>query len=511
MGISSRDATAECPPRTVPAADLGRTPHRRIVPPIVFTTLAVCLTASIATAQPADGPAQPAGDSTRPPNVLFISTDDLNHDLPCYGVPEVHTPNLDRLVRDAVVFERAYCQYPQCSQSRSSMLTGLRPDTIRVYDLKTHFREQVPDAVTLPQLFRRNDYFVARAGKIYHYGNPGDIGTDGLDDDPSWDRVVNPAGRDKAEEHLITNATARRGLGSSISWLAAEGTDEEQTDGLVTTSIISLMEANRDRPFFLAAGFYRPHSPYVAPKKYFDLYPLDEITLPEIDPDDYADVPPIALASVKPWPWFGINRDEARRGKQAYYATVSFVDAQVGRLLDALDRLGLTENTIVVFWSDHGYFLGEKGLWKKQSNFERVARAPMIVRAPGLTTGGNSPRPVEFVDLYPTLADLCGLTPPEDLAGVSLRTLLDEPESPWDRPAFTQVRRGRNVFGYSIRTQRWRYTEWGRDGSEGVELYDHENDPHEESNLAQSPEHAEVVARLRDQLRPISDRQPQNR
>ncbi len=494
---------------------------RRILSFAAFASVYVlAFSAPLAPAQdaehaPSEQNAVPSdGSADRPPNVLFISTDDLNHDLGCFGNPDVHTPHLDRLARQAVVFERAYCQYPQCSQSRSSMLTGLRPDTIRVYDLSTHFREHVPDVVTLPQLFRQHDYFVARAGKIYHYGNPGDIGTNGLDDPPSWDLVVNPSGRDKAEEHLITNATARRGLGSSISWLAAEGTDEEQTDGLVTTSIISLMEANRHQPFFLAAGFFRPHSPYVAPKKYFDLYPLDTISMPEVARDDFADVPPIALASTKPWPWFGVTRDEARRGKQAYYATVSFVDAQVGRLLDSLDRLGLAENTIVVLWSDHGYFLGEKGLWKKQSNFERVARAPLIIRAPGMTDGGkavgdNCSRPVEFVDIYPTLADLCGLTPPDDLAGTSLRPLLADPDSDWDRPAFTQVRRGRNVFGYSIRTERWRYTEWGPQGSEGVELYDHESDPDEATNLAASPEYADQVAALRTTLRELSDRRPE--
>ena len=440
-----------------------------------------------------------------PPNVLFIAVDDLNHDMSCYGDPLVQTPHLDRLARDSTVFERAYCQYPQCSQSRSSMLTGLRPDTIRVYDLRTHFRNTTPDAVTLPQLFRQHDYFVARAGKIYHYGNPGDIGTDGLDDKPSWDLVINPAGRDKAEEHLVTNATSQRGLGSSISWLASEGTDEEQTDGLVATSIISLMEQHRDRPFFLAAGFFRPHSPYIAPKRYFDLYPLERITMPEVSREALAGVPPLALASSNPWPWFGVSREEARLGKQAYYATVSFVDAQVGRLLDALDRLGLADNTIVVFWSDHGYFLGEKGLWKKQSNFERVARAPLILRAPGVTSAGLCGRPVEFIDIYPTLADLCGLPIPDTLEGVSLRPLVIDAQTAWDRPAFTQVHRGRDVRGYSIRTQRWRYTEWGVEGSEGIELYDHEADPDEENNLAAAPEHAELLTQLQTELHRISN------
>ena len=439
----------------------------------------------------------------QPLNVLFISVDDMNNDLGCYGNQQVLSPHIDRLAARGVAFERAYCQYAQCSQSRSSMLTGLRPDTIRIYDLHTHFRDTTPGVVTLPQLFRNNGYFAARAGKIYHYGNPGDIGTDGLDDKASWDLVVNPAGRDKAEEHLIENFTTKRGLGSSISVLAAEGTDEEQTDGLVATAIISLMEQHRDEPFFLAAGFYRPHSPYVAPKKYFDHYPLDEIDMPEESELSQDGFPPIAFRSTHPWPWLGVTREEARLGKQGYYASISFVDAQVGRLLDALERLGLAEKTVVVFWSDHGYFVGEKGMWKKQSTFERVARAPLIISAPGHTRGGLCPSPVEFLDIYPTLADVCSLEPPARLEGVSLRPLLEDPGTEWDRPAYTQTHRN-GTRGYTVRTPRWRYTEWGPDGERGVELYDHKSDPHEETNLVNDPEHVAIIEELRPLLRKVS-------
>ncbi len=442
----------------------------------------------------------------RPLNVLFIAVDDMNHDLGCYGHPQVRSPHIDRLAERGIVFERAYCQYPQCSQSRSSLLTGLRPDTIRIYDLQTHFRETTPDAVTLPQLFRQQGYFVARAGKVFHYGNPGQIGTSGLDDPLSWDVVVNPAGRDKAEENAITNFTARRGLGSSISVLASEGSDQEQTDGLVATAIISLMKQAGDRPFFLAAGFYRPHSPYVAPQAYFDAYPLESISLPEVSQGELLDVPPIALGSTTPWPWFGVTDEQARLGKQAYYAAISFVDAQIGRLLDALDRLGLSDRTIVVFWSDHGYFIGEKGLWKKNALFERVARTPLLIAAPGYPQGARCRQPVELLDVYPTLVQLCGLGCEEPLEGVSLEPLLVDPELPWERPAYTQVHRS-SVRGYSVRTGRWRYTEWGAGGSAGVELYDHDHDPDENRNLAKLPEYAAVIERLRTQLREISQRQ----
>jgi iduronate 2-sulfatase len=433
-------------------------------------------------------------------NVLFIAVDDMNNDLGCYENPLVQSPHIDRLAREGVKFDRAYCQFPLCSPSRTSVMTGLRPDTTQVFDLQKHFRSVLPDAVTLPQFFQKNGYFVARVGKIYHYGNPGQIGTNGLDDDESWQERINPSGRDKKEEHLLTNYTPKRGLGSSLSFLAAEGSDEEQTDGMVASEIIRLMEREQDRPFFLAAGFYRPHCPYIAPKKYFELYPLDKISLPRIDDGHLEDIPPLALASTNPRPWFGVTEEQARESKQAYYATISFVDAQVGRLLEALDRLKLREKTVIVFWSDHGYHLGEHGLWKKQSNFEESARVPLIVAAPGSKGNGQAClRTVELVDLYPTLSELCGFEAPESLQGASLKRLLDDPQSAWDRAAYTQVQRG-DVPGHSVRTERWRYIQWNG-GKQGQQLYDHERDPQERKNLADDPEHAEIVAELRELVR----------
>ena len=300
-------------------------------------------------------------------NVLFLAVDDMNNDLGCYGHPQVKSPNIDRLAKLGVRFDRAYCQFPLCSPSRSSLMTGLRPDTTRVFDLQYHFRTHLPDVVTLPQMFSRNGYYAARVGKIYHYGNPGDIGTSGLDDKASWQHFVNPAGRDKTTiERDILNYTPKRGLGSAMCFLADQtGKDEEHTDGKVATETIKLLEANQDKPFFLACGFYKPHTPYVAPAKYWQPYPLAEIKLP-VEPEGNRDgkLKP-ALAST-PQPYFGVTPDQARECKQAYYAAISFVDAQVGRLLDALDRLKLADNTVVVFWSDHGYHEGEHGLWMKQ-------------------------------------------------------------------------------------------------------------------------------------------------
>lgn len=444
----------------------------------------------------------PASAAPAKPNVLFIAVDDMNNDLGCYGHPFVKSPNIDRLAGRGLRFDRAYCQFPLCSPSRSSLLTGLRPDTTRVFDLQYHFRQGLPDVVTLPQLFMRHGYYVARVGKLYHYGNPGDIGTSGLDDRASWTERFNPAGRDKtALEPDIMNYTPKRGLGSAMAFLAeTTGTDAEHTDGKVATQTIQLLEAHKDKPFFIAAGFYKPHCPWVTPKQYFDLYPLTEIALPAITSQTTNDYPPLALASTQPWPYFGVTPDQARECKRAYYAAISFVDAQIGRVLDAVDRLGLRDNTIIVFWSDHGYQLGEHGLWFKQSCFEESARVPLIISVPGQKTAGQaSSRPVELVDLYPTVADLAGLTPPAHLEGFSLHPLIADPQAAWDHPAYTQVQRGA-VPGHSVRTDRWRYTEWGF-GAKGIELYDHSHDPQELHNLAHDAKYAGVVAELKALLK----------
>ncbi len=464
------------------------------------------------------------------PNVLFIAVDDLNNHLGCYGNAIVQTPNIDRLAATGVRFDRAYTQFPLCSPSRVSMLTGLRPDTTRVYDLQTDFRKgtNIPHAVTLPQLLRSNGWYVARVGKMFHYGVPGEIGKPGLDDPLSWEKAIYPRGRDKDEEDKVINLSravpnpqrtpnpARPGanvnrnvtaprqtsqLGAAVAWHESEGADHEFTDALVADEAIQLLEEKRDRPFFLGVGFYRPHVPWIVPKKYFDLYPLSKIALPYNPPNDRDDVPPPAFW-VKKWNYE--RTDEEMRGAiRAYYASITHMDHHVGRVLDALDRLGLATNTMVIFWGDHGYHLGEHGCWQKQSLFEESARVPLLIRLPGARGNGRStPRVVETLDLYPTVAELCGVRGPANLQGKSLAPLLNHPLEKWDRPAFTQTRRGTandSFAGYSVRTERWRYTEWDN-GVRGAELYDHENDPREFTNLAPHERHAETVNALKKLL-----------
>ncbi len=460
----------------------------------VFLSLAIALLAS-ASRLHAEG---------KKPNVLFIAVDDMNNDLGCYGDPLVKSPNIDGLAKMGVRFDRAYCQFPLCSPSRSSVMTGLRPDTTRVFDLQYHFRKGLPDVVTLPQLFGNNGYHTARVGKIYHYGNPGQIGTSGLDDPASWQEFYNPAGRDKTALELdVIRYTGKKGgpLGAEMAFLNDKpGKDEEHTDGKVATKAIELLETHKNEPFFLAVGFYRPHCPWITPGGYFEKYSLDTMKLPEVAPGFPTTVPEGALASTKPWPNLGVTPDQARECKLAYYAAISFVDAQIGRVLDSLDRLGLRDNTIIVFWSDHGYHLGEHGLWFKQSCFEESARVPMIIVPPGTRNAGKAcSRTVELIDLYPTLADFAGLTPPKGLEGVSLRPLLEDPSAESSRPAFTQVQRG-GFPGHSVRTARWRYTEWDF-GAKGSELYDHNADPQEQHNLAPDPKYSATVVEMKSLLK----------
>jgi uncharacterized sulfatase len=475
---------------------LSTTPRRRskaggFVALFVLTSVAL-----LAPPVHAAGPVAPRG------NVLFIAIDDLGSVLGSGGHPLAQTPHLDRLAASGVRFDRAYTQLPLCNPSRASVMTGLRPDVTRVYDLDRHFRDELPDVLTLPQLFRQHGAWAGRVGKIYHYNVPNGIGTSGLDDPKSWDHVVNPKGRDVTDEALIVNPTPERPISAALSWLAAAGTDEEQTDGMIATEAIALLRARKGKPFFLGVGFFRPHTPYVAPRKYFDLYPIERIQLPVAPENDRADIPAAAFAHNNRIPNYGLDELTCRRALQAYLAAVSFVDAQVGRVLDALDQLGLAQSTLVVLWSDHGYHLGEhQGIWQKRCLFEPSARAPLIIRAPGAAGNGRaSPAIVEFVDLYPTVAAWAGLTASAALSGHSLLPLLEGPAAKGAGMAFTQVLRpmedGRLVMGRSVRTDHWRYTEWDGGGA-GSELYDHARDPDEFHNLADDSRHAAIRAELR--------------
>ena len=448
-----------------------------------------------------------AGEPTRP-NVLFLISDDLNNSLGCYGHPQTQTPNLDRLAARGVRFEHAYCQFPLCGPSRNSMLTGLYPNCNGILANQQIFRQTIPSHHSLPQAFRLAGYFAGRIGKLYHYNVPKSIGTNGHDDPGSWELELNPAGCDRLEEepHIFSLVPGR--FGGTLSWYASPRSDQYHTDGLLAADAEWVLERcarQKDRPFFLAVGFYRPHTPYVSPKPYFERYPEQDMPVVRGVEEDQADLPAPALGSYKREQ--DKLTDELRRQcVQAYYASTTFMDAQVGRVLDALERLGLAENTIVVFTSDHGYHLGEHGLWQKMSLFEESARVPFIIAAPGTSAkGAVAKAPVGLIDLYPTLAELCGVKAPENLQGQSLVPMLNDPDAPGRGWTLSQVTRGgrkpeTRFFGYTLRTPRWRYTEWA-EGDQGRELYDHDADARELTNLADDPAHAETVAQLSRQLR----------
>lgn len=440
-------------------------------------------------------------------NVLFIGVDDLNTSLGCYGTPVVKTPNLDRLASRGVRFLNHHCQYPLCSPSRSSLMTGLAPDTTHIYDLQTHFRTTVPDAVTISQLFRQNGYFAARVGKIFHAGDPGQIGMDGLDDPKSWDTVYNPSGVDHTkEEKSVTSFTPHRGKGSSIAFYRSPAPDSQITDGIGAAKVIESLESYRKEPLFMAYGLYRPHVPWVVPAKYFDLFPLDTITEVPFSPAELKIAPPSAYWTDPPN--FGMSVRQRKEAIQGYYAATAFMDAQVGNVLDALERLGLAEKTTIVFWSDHGFQLGQHGQWEKQTLFEHATRVPLIVAGAGVQSKGKPcHRTTEHVDIYPTLAEMFQLRgAPKNLHGKSLAPLLRDPNAPWSKPAVTQVGRpsteSPKVMGYSIRTERFRYTMW-QDGEAGEELYDYQNDPGELTNLTSHAGSGHVRDKLRAQLNTI--------
>lgn len=453
------------------------------------------------------------------PNVLFLISDDLNNYLGCYGDPRAKTPNIDKLAARGVRFERAYCAFPLCGPSRNSMLTGLYPNSNGILSNGQIFRQTIPSHLSLPQAFRRQGWFAARIGKLYHYNVPKSIGTDGHDDPASWEMELNPAGVDRTEEEPSIFTLTPGQFGGTLSWYASPKSDPHHTDGKIALDAEWVLERcarQQDRPFFLAVGFFRPHTPYVAPKTpYFGLYPEAEMPVhPPVDQNP-PELPAAALGSYKKEQ--DVLTDDLRRQcVQAYYASISFMDAQVGRVVDALDRLGLADSTVIVFTSDHGYHMGEHGLWQKMSLFEGSARVPLLIVAPGVSQpGALAKSPVSHLDLYPTLAELAGIQAPESLQGQSLVPMLKDPAALGRGWALSQVNRGglrrpagsapqgaagNRFFGYSLRTPRWRYTEWD-EGGQGRELYDHEQDPGELHNLAGKPEHAATVTDLSAKLR----------
>lgn len=469
------------------------------------------------------------------PNVVFIAVDDLRPELGAYGNKTIKSPNIDRIAKEGMTFNRAYVQQAVCSPSRTSVLTGTRPDTTKVWDLVTHFRVAMPNVVTLGQHFKQNGYFVQGMGKLYH-GN--------LDDEKSWsvpwrtpDAVKyalpeNVTLDDRANAARLARVAERRrnqtpdadgppSSGVNMRGPAYEGADVPDntfTDGKVAElAVATLREMSKKRePFFLAVGFIKPHLPFVSPKKYWDLYDPAKIELatnifrPK-DAPEFAVLPGGEIRNYYGIPETSIPDDLARKLKHGYYAAISYTDAQVGMVLDELDRLGLRKNTIVVLWGDHGWKLGEHDAWTKHSNMEIDTRVPLLMSAPGMkSAGARSQALVEAVDIYPTLADLAGLSLPAHLEGTSFKPLLDNPKLAWKSGAFSQYPRsggnagGKPVMGYAMVNERYRIVQWvlREDLSTVValELYDHQSDPQENQNIAQKPENAALLKSLQDKL-----------
>ena len=443
-------------------------------------------------------------DKNQKLNVLFIIADDLNCDLGSYGHPKVISPNIDRLAKNGTLFGNVHNQYPLCGPSRASFMTGMYTDQTQMTNNNVLLRTTVPDVITMGQRFRQQGYRSVRIGKIYHFDNPSSIGTSSADDIYTWDQTINPYGRDKIEEYKINTLTQRQ-YGGTLSWLAADGTDEEQTDGIGATEAIEQLESfyKTGQNFFLAVGMYRPHTPFVAPKKYFDMYDRNSIEIPyDGSNDEYLKtIPKTAANSIRLKKNqiklnLKSNKKLAQEIKEAYFATTTFVDAQIGRILKKLKQTGLDKNTIVVFTSDHGYHLGEHGHWQKQTLFDNSTRVPLIFSGPGIESNvriENSP--VELIDIYPTLMDLTGIESPDHVVGKSLKPVFENNNFKTRNSALTRWRNG-----YSIKTENFRLTKWGENGELGYELYDHRNDKEELKNLVSNTSYSSLLDSMKIEI-----------
>lgn len=456
----------------------------------------------------------------KPLNVLFIAVDDLRPELGCYGAKHIRSPHIDRLASRGMLFGRAYCQVAVCNPSRSSLLSGARPDTTGVFDNQHFMRPNMPDVVSLPQHFKHHGYTTISLGKIFHHSErePGD-------DPHSWSRPswyhgepykhwFSPASLDYVKRLKALPKNQQPKQLRAAPFEAANEPDASYPDAQTAAKAIETLQqlhANA-KPFFLGVGFVKPHLPFTCPEKYWDLYPIETIQLAS-NSGRPQDAPEPAfhnnyeLLSYGTVPSNGEVPDSmAKNLIRGYRACVSFMDAQIGRVLAELDRLGLRESTIIVFWSDHGYHLGENGLFTKMTNFELGTRVPLIVSLPKMETAGQQTNSiVELVDLFPTLAECCNLPLPKHLEGRSFVPVLQKPDRVWKKAAFSQyLRTGKPpIMGRSIRTDRWRYTEWHdpKQNLVGVELYDEVNDPQENVNIAHSASHGETLESLAAQLR----------
>jgi arylsulfatase A-like enzyme len=415
------------------------------------------------------------------PNVLMIAVDDLNDWIGCLGGhPDCKTPNIDRLAKRGTLFTRSYCAAPACNPSRAALMTGLRPWTSGVYHNPQPWRPVLPDAVTLTQHFMANGYEAVGCGKIFH----------GRYNDPeSWNAYGRQTGDVRPTPQVANDPRSRSG---GIVWGVLDVADEEMNDFKVASYAIDYLQRSHEKPFFLACGIFRPHMPWQVPRKYYEMYPLDEIAMPTVPDDDLDDVPRAGVQMARPGGDHAkmLETGNWRYAVQAYLASITFADAQIGRVLDALDASPHAANTIVCLWGDHGWHLGEKHHWRKFALWEEATRAPLIIAAPGVTQPGSvCERPVDFTSIYPTLTELSGLPAREGLDNLSLVPLLKNPQAAWDRTAITTHGRG----NHAVRSEQYRYIRYA-DGSE--ELYDHAADPGEWKNLAGDPQLADVRKEL---------------
>ncbi len=464
-------------------------------------------------------------------NVLFIAVDDLRPELSCYGFSQIKSPNIDDLAKHGLQFDLAYCQFALCNPSRSSLLTGRRPESIQIYDLETFVRTHAPDVVTLPQLFKNNGYEARSIGKIFHVTNGNhedDISWSTHDwqsprDDKGSPKAKKAAAKQQLKQDEVAEQTkkGKRKVGAEpfepranmLPYESRDVADNQMLDGQIADKAVSVMNEIKDKPFFLAVGFHKPHMPWVAPKKYWDMYQDEDIHLaafqqlpsgaPAFASNDAGE-----FRSYKGIPKEGpIPEAIQREAIHSYFACISYTDTQIGKVMSELDRLGLRKNTVVILWGDHGYQLGEHGTWNKRTNWEVAARVPLIISVPGQQhVGEKSNALVELVDMYPTLAQLCQLEPPEGLEGKSFVPLLRKPDLPWKEAAFTTYHKPLPEMGTgfdrAMRTDRYRFVEWMGNKSPKVvyELYDELADPLEKTNIADRPENAALVAKLTAQL-----------
>ncbi|MCA9031503.1 MAG: sulfatase [Planctomycetaceae bacterium] len=433
------------------------------------------------------------------PNVLFIAVDDLRPELGCYGAEHIQSPNIDRLASSGVLFEQAFCMVPTCGASRASMMTGIRPARKRFVSYLTRADEDAPGTLTLNTQFRQNGYYTVSLGKVFHHATDNAIGWS----EPAWRPNNVPWYRDPANAKLHEQQQEKGARTRGPAWESADVADDAYADGVIAQHAIADLRrlSEREEPFFLAVGFLKPHLPFIAPQKYWDLYDHSKIQLPE----NYhapKDAPAESIHSSGELRAYAgipekgpVSDETARNLIHGYYACVSYTDAQIGKLLDELDRLNLSDNTIVVLWGDHGWNLGEHTLWCKHSCYETSLHIPLIVRAPGIDAGQRRTQLIESIDLYPTLCELAALTPPEHLQGQSFVGVMKDPSAEWKSAAVSRFQNGD-----TIRTDAFRFTEYTNNKGKQTSqmLYDHKSDPNENQNVAASRK--KIAQLLTDEL-----------